>query len=123
MRVFVKNYGCSTNLSDGQVLAGCLSKAGYKLANSTFAADIIVYNTCAVKGPTENRIIHELKRAPKSKSIIVTGCLPIINSERLLKEVTVDAIVGPSAGEKIANIVKRVIQGEKILKLNASGNH
>ena len=54
MHVFVKSYGCSANLADGEVLSGCLAKAGYKLAVSVSEADIAVYNTCAVKGPTEN---------------------------------------------------------------------
>jgi MiaB-like tRNA modifying enzyme len=120
MHIFVKNYGCSTNLADGQVLAGCLSKAGYKLSSSASTADIIIYNTCAVKGPTENRIIDALKRAPQNKKIIVTGCLTIINFERLRREVNFDGALGPAAGEKIANVVNRVIEGEKIIDVDAT---
>src|SRR4030042_446488 len=58
IRVFVKSFGCSTNLADGEVLAGCLAEAGHQLAKSPSEADIIIYNTCAVKGPTENRMIE-----------------------------------------------------------------
>ena len=47
MHVFVKNYGCSANLADGEVLAGCLAKAGYKIADSAREADVIIFNTCA----------------------------------------------------------------------------
>jgi len=118
MRIFVKNYGCSANLADGEVLAGCLAKAGYKLTRSASEADVVVYNTCAVKGPTENRIIDVLKHVPPEKKIVVTGCLPLINFERLSQEVCFNAVTGPSAGEGIVNIVNRVLAGEIIIALD-----
>jgi threonylcarbamoyladenosine tRNA methylthiotransferase CDKAL1 len=120
MRVFMKTYGCSANLADTEVLAGCLSKAGYKIADSASAADVIIYNTCAVKGPTENRVIAALKRAPHGKKVIVAGCLPIINFERLCREVRFDGVVGPAAGEEITDVVKRVMKGEKVVALEAA---
>jgi tRNA-2-methylthio-N6-dimethylallyladenosine synthase len=49
MRVMVKNFGCSANVADGEVLAGCLSQAGFELTDSIQQADVIVYNTCSVK--------------------------------------------------------------------------
>jgi len=82
MKVSVKSFGCSANLADGQVLAGCLEQAGYKIVDSVQIADLIIYNTCAVKGPTENRMIEILKVVPRGKKVIVAGCLPLINLER-----------------------------------------
>jgi threonylcarbamoyladenosine tRNA methylthiotransferase CDKAL1 len=120
MHVFVKSFGCSANLANGEVLAGCLAKAGYKLANSASAADVVIYNTCAVKGPTENRAIETLKRTPHGKKVIVTGCLPIINFERLRQEARFDGAIGPAAGEKITEVVRRVMEGEKIVYLDSS---
>lgn len=116
----MKSYGCSANLADGQVLEGCLAKAGYELAGSASEADMVIYNTCAVKGPTENRIIHALKRAPHAKKVIVAGCLPIINFERLCREVRFDGAVGPAAGEEITGVVRRVMEGEKVFALDAA---
>lgn len=115
--MFVKSFGCSTNLADGEVLAGCLLKAGYKIATNVTDADVVVYNTCAVKGPTENRMIEVLKRVPKGKKLIVAGCLPIINFERLCREARFDGVAGPAVGEKIVSIVEGVLRGEKILAL------
>jgi threonylcarbamoyladenosine tRNA methylthiotransferase CDKAL1 len=120
MHVFVKSYGCAANLADGEVLTGCLAEAGYKLANSVLEADIVVYNTCAVKGPTENRAIAVLKRVPKGKKLIVAGCLPLINFERLNREVRFDAAVGPAVGTKIADVMKRVVEGEKVVALEGA---
>jgi len=121
-KVFVKSFGCSTNLADGEVLAGCLAKAGFNLSHSVATADLVVYNTCAVKGPTENRIIEILKRVPSGKKLIVAGCLPLINFERLSKEVSFSGVVGPAAGEKIVEVVKRVLNGERIIALKDASN-
>ncbi len=116
-RVFVKSFGCSTNLADGEVMSGCLAEAGYVLVDSLADADVIIYNTCAVKGPTENRMIDLLKRVPRGKKLIVVGCLPLINFERLQREVSFDGAAGPALGEKIVGVVEAVLRGEKMLAL------
>lgn len=120
MRVFVKSFGCSLNLADGEVLAGCLAEAGYELVDSPLDADVVVYNTCAVKGPTENRVIEVLRRVPKGKRLIVAGCLPLINFERLSKEVRFDGVVGPAFGKEIVDAVGRVLSGEKVVVLEGA---
>lgn len=122
MHVFLKSFGCSANLADSEVLTGCLAEAGFKLAHSATAADIVIYNTCAVKGPTENRMIEIIKRAPHRKKVIVAGCLPLINFERLCQETRFDAAVGPAAADRIVNIVKRVLRGEKVIELEGAAN-
>jgi len=122
MRVFIKSFGCSANLADGEVLAGCLAEAGYKIVCSVSEADIVVYNTCAVKGPTENRMIEILKRVPASRKLIVVGCLPLINFERLCKEVRFDGVAGPAAGGKIVDVVKHASAGEKVVALEGAVN-
>jgi threonylcarbamoyladenosine tRNA methylthiotransferase CDKAL1 len=122
LQVCVKSFGCSTNLADGEVLAGCLAKAGYNLVNSATLADVVIYNTCAVKGPTENRMIEILKRVSASKKVIVAGCLPLINFERLCREARFDGIAGPAAGDRIVEVVKRVLNGERAVVLEGAVN-
>jgi threonylcarbamoyladenosine tRNA methylthiotransferase CDKAL1 len=117
MKINIKTYGCSANTSDSEVIAGCLTKAGYELTKHEAEADLLIFNTCAVKGPTENRIIEAIKQTPKSKKIIITGCLPKISHERLINETRFDAVTGPAIGEDITEIVKNVIAGEKNLNL------
>jgi MiaB-like tRNA modifying enzyme len=120
MRVFIKSFGCSSNLADGEALAGCLAEAGYELVELPSEADLIIYNTCAVKGPTENRMIEILKRVPCSKKLVVAGCLPLINFERLSRETRFEGVVGPAAGKEIVEIVKRVLSGEKVVALKGA---
>jgi MiaB-like tRNA modifying enzyme len=122
MRVFVKSFGCSANLADGEALAGCLAEAGFELTFSVSAADAVIYNTCAVKGPTEDRIVATLKRVPQKKKVIVAGCLPLVSFERLCREVRFDGAVGPAAAESIVNVVKRVLEGDKVIGLEGAVN-
>jgi len=119
MRVFIRSFGCSTNMADGEVLAGCLARAGYELVRSVSSADVVIYNTCAVKGPTENRMIEALKQVSKSKKLIVAGCLSSINPERLRREVKFDGVAGPAAGQSIVDLVGRVLKGEKTNNLES----
>ncbi len=108
MRIYVKGFGCSSSIADAEVLAGCLMKADYVIVNNLQAADLVLYNTCAVKTPTENRVINLLKQVPPEKKLVITGCLPLVNFARLRKEVRFDAVGGPALGTKIVNIVKAV---------------
>lgn len=116
-RVYVKSFGCPTNLADGEVIAGCLSRAGFDVVEETHNADILIYNTCAVKSPTENRMVDILRKAPRGKRLVVTGCLPLINFERLKAEVDFDGVAGPAPGAKIVEVVRRVDNGEKVVAL------
>ena len=119
-RVFVKSYGCSANQADGEVISGCLAEAGFKIVQSDLEADVLVYNCCAVKGPTEDRMFEVLKHAPRKARLVVAGCLSLICYERLRREVDFDCIVGPSPGQLIAEAVSRALQGEKFVALEDS---
>jgi len=116
-RVYVKSFGCSANLADGEVIAGCLSNAGFEIVDEPQDAEILLYNTCAVKSPTENRVIDILRKVPRGKRLIVTGCLPLINFERLKNEVEFDGVAGPALGDKIVEVLRRVAAGEKVVFL------
>jgi len=113
-RVFLESFGCSSNVADGEFMAGCLAEADFELADSTKEADVLIYNTCAVKTPTEDRVIEILKRAGqiRDKRLVISGCLPLINFKRLKDEVQFDAVLGPSCGSSIVETVQKVINNE-----------
>lgn len=116
-RIYVRSFGCPTNFADGEDIVSCLSETGYEVVQKIEDADILIYNTCAVKTPTENRIMNILKNAPVSKKLIVAGCLPLINLERLRAEVKADGIVGPSPGIRIVEAVSKVASGQEVIML------
>lgn len=116
-RVYIKSFGCPTNIADGEVISGCLLKAGYDVVGKPQDADVLIYNTCAVKSPTENRMFHILRGVPKDKRLIVTGCLPLINFERLKTEIEFYGLLGPAPGSRIVEAIRRIFQGEKVVGL------
>jgi MiaB-like tRNA modifying enzyme len=118
-RVYVKSFGCSANLADGEVIAGCISGAGFEVVDDPEDAEILVYNTCAVKSPTENRVIDLLKRVPEGKRLVVAGCLPLINFERLEREVDFDGVVGPAPSAGVVEVLCRVAKGKKVVSFGS----
>mgnify|MGYP001041900107 CR=1 FL=1 len=100
-------------------MVGCLSNAGYEIVEKAEKADAVIYNTCAVKTPTENRMMNILGTVPRNKKLIVTGCLPLINFERLKTEIRFDALIGPSPGDRIVEVVRRVDLGENVVILDS----
>jgi len=113
--VFLRNFGCSSNTADAEFMCGCLAKAGFELVESAEDADVLIFNTCGVKSPTENRIIDELRESAKlEKKLLVTGCLPLINLERLRNQVKFDGVLSPSSAGRIVEAVQRVLRDEKI---------
>ena len=118
MKIAIKNYGCSANTADTEIMIGCLTKQGHQITTEQ-EADLIIFNSCAVKGPTENRIINQIKQTPKNKKIIIVGCLPKISLERLKTETRFDGVAGPSIGNDIIQLVERVAKGEKVVDLKA----
>jgi threonylcarbamoyladenosine tRNA methylthiotransferase CDKAL1 len=114
-RVFVRTFGCSSNTADAEIMRGCLVQAGFKLVENAEDADALVFNTCVVKSPTENRIVEELREAAKlEKKLIVAGCLPLISLERLRSQVKFDGVLSPSSTGRIVEAVQSVLRGEKI---------
>jgi threonylcarbamoyladenosine tRNA methylthiotransferase CDKAL1 len=118
MKINIKTYGCSANTADTETITGILTKQGHQITDEA-EAELIIFNSCAVKGPTENRIISAIKQTPKNKKIIIVGCLPKISYERLTNETRFDGVAGPSLGKGIVELVERVAKGEKVVYLKA----
>jgi MiaB-like tRNA modifying enzyme len=116
-RIFIKSYGCSTNQAEGEVIQGCLAEAGFEIVQSENEADVLLYNCCAVKGPTEDRMFDVLKRVPRGKRLVVAGCLPIICHDRLSREVNFDSAIGPNSGSIVVEAVSRTLLGQRFLAL------
>lgn len=119
MKIFVKTFGCSLNQHDSEVIKGVLVTHGYEVVEEMEKAEVIIVNTCAVKQPTENKVINFLKKL-SGKKILVTGCLPLINLERLRRETEVKVILGPSPGEKVLGALERLLAEEELIDLEPS---
>jgi len=117
MRAFIRTFGCSLNQHDGEVLKGILATNGYEITERIEEADVIIVNTCAVKQPTENKVMNFIKKVDSNK-LIVTGCLPLINLERLRSESKANVILGPSPGRKIIRALEELEAKRSFIDLN-----
>lgn len=74
--VFTRTWGCTLNQSDSDAMRALLERQGWRFATSEARADIVILNTCTVKGATENKILAHLRKlAANGKPIVVAGCL------------------------------------------------
>ena len=60
----VLTWGCSHNQKDSQLIEQQLIIGGYNLISNGDIqdADLVVVNTCTVKTPTEDKILHVLDK-------------------------------------------------------------
>src|ERR1700712_5180840 len=82
MRTYqVRTYGCQMNVHDSERVSGLLEDAGYVAAPSGEQADVVVFNTCAVRENADNKLYGNLshlapvKAANPDMQIAVGGCL------------------------------------------------
>ena len=54
----VHTYGCQGNVSDGERIKGLLAEMGYGFTDDVKEADLVLYNTCAIREHAED--IHRL---------------------------------------------------------------
>jgi tRNA-2-methylthio-N6-dimethylallyladenosine synthase len=77
----VRTYGCQMNVHDSERLSGLLEDAGYVRAPEGETADVVVFNTCAVRENADNRLygnlghLRPIKMAREGMQIAVGGCL------------------------------------------------
>ena len=77
----IRTHGCQMNVHDSERLSGLLEEAGYAKAPEAGAADVVVFNTCAVRENADNKLYGSLghllatKKATPGMQIAVGGCL------------------------------------------------
>ncbi|MBC7464127.1 MAG: tRNA (N6-isopentenyl adenosine(37)-C2)-methylthiotransferase MiaB [Actinobacteria bacterium] len=97
----VETYGCQMNVHDSERIAGLLDEAGYLPAPDGEQADIVVFNTCAVRENADNKLYGNLsflapvKKANPRLQIAVGGCLAQKDQALILKKAPyVDVVFG-----------------------------
>ena len=102
MRTYqVRTYGCQMNVHDSERLSGLLEAAGYVAVGEGETADVVVFNTCAVRENADNRLYGNLSHLVPVKAehpgmqIAVGGCLAQKDQGQILaKAPWVDVVFG-----------------------------
>ena len=127
----VETYGCQMNVHDSERISGLLDAAGYLPAEEGMTADIIVFNTCAVRENADNKLYGNLsflapiKKANPSMQIAVGGCLAQKDQALILKKAPyVDVVFGTHNVGSLPILLERArIEEESQIEILESLEH
>ena len=121
------SLGCPKNQVDAERMLALLDKNKFEIADCYEGVDAVIVNTCGFIDDAKREAIEnildmaQLKEEGTVKKIIVTGCLAQRHQEEIFTEIPeVDAVIGIGSNGNIADIVKKVIEGEKIYDMPAN---
>ena len=113
----ITTFGCQMNVHESEKLAGVLSARGFLPAENQEDADVIIFNTCAIREGAEDRAIgnvgslKKLKKQFPNKIIAICGCMTQQKevSERIYKTFPfVDIIFGTKNLDKFEEFLDRI---------------
>lgn len=91
-RYHIITFGCSMNKNDSERMAGIFERLGMEETNKPENADVIILNSCSVRGTAEHRIFGhvknfvELKKIKPNLIIGVTGCMAGRDKDNKIKK-------------------------------------
>lgn len=86
--VYIETYGCSANYNSSEIMKGLIKQSGLNLTSNQELADVLIVNSCIVKGPTESKILRKLQDIHKNnpeKPVILSGCMPRLYYKKIRK--------------------------------------
>lgn len=127
----IHSYGCQQNVSDGEKLKGKLSQIGYEFTDSPKEAQLIIYNTCAVRENAEDRVfgnLGDLKHLKEENPELIIGvCGCMAQQQHIADKIRntykqVDLVFGTFAYNDLYKMLYEVISSHRRI-FNLSENH
>src|SRR5579884_2305501 len=107
------------NAHDSERLAGMLESAGYQRATDGQLADVVVFNTCAVRENADNRLygnlghLRPVKAANPGMQIAVGGCLAQKDRAEIVRRAPwVDVVFGTHNLASLPALLERARHNE-----------
>ena len=98
---WIRTFGCQMNEHDSERMAGLLEVQGYRPAGSPHEADVVVFNTCAIRENADNRLygnlgaVKALKAQRPGMQVVVGGCLAEKDRDLVVRKAPwVDVVFG-----------------------------
>lgn len=127
---FVRCFGCQQNVNDTERIKGVLLDLGYTLVSSPGDADLIIFNTCAVREHAEQRVfgnigaLKSLKQAKPGLFFALVGCMAVEKStiDKLRESYPyVDIVLGPNSADQLPTVlVEKMTTRRRALRLPAT---
>lgn len=121
----LRSFGCQQNVSDGEKILGLLCEMGYGVTDDVSSADLILYNTCAVRENAELKIyglLGDLKHLKESRPDLIIGvCGCMAQQEQVVEKIRrtykqVDLIFGTFAVNELPRLLYEALteRGTKV---------
>lgn len=119
---YVHSFGCQQNVNDGEKIKGVLVDLGYGLCDSPENADIILFNTCAVREHAEQRVfgnVGALKAYKKKNPKLIIGVCGCMTQQASIVEKMknsypfVDLVFGVDGIDKLPGLIAQRLSGSK----------
>jgi len=112
-KIYVKTWGCSHNVSDGEYMAGQLAEQGYTVLEDKDAADLWILNSCTVKTPAQQHFQNEVDTGlAQGKKVIVAGCVPQGKPDsEYIKGLSV---IGVQQIDRVVEVVEETLKGNNV---------
>ncbi|WP_217915801.1 tRNA (N6-isopentenyl adenosine(37)-C2)-methylthiotransferase MiaB [Miltoncostaea marina] len=114
MRYHLTTFGCQMNEHDSERMRGVLEDLGYSRVDARDEADLILFNTCTIRGSADERFLGNLGDAKRVKRerpdalVAVGGCWAQSMKEQVFREFPfVDIAFGPSEVARLGELVAR----------------
>lgn len=118
----VHTFGCQQNVSDGEKIKGMLAQMGCGLSDSPEGADIVIFNTCAVRENAEDRVFGNLgalkHEKAKNPDMIIAVCGCMTEQEHIVQRIKksfphVDLVFGTNALHTLPELIYGQLVGKK----------
>ena len=121
-KYYIRTYGCQANVRDGESIAGMMEVMGFTNTEDTAEADVLIFNTCAVRRAAEEHVLGEigmlkgLKNENPDRIFCVCGCMA--QEESIVQEILksypqVDLIFGTHNIYRLPDLLKEVMTTKK----------
>jgi len=115
----IVTFGCQMNKSDSETMAGILEEKGYAPVDTPKQSDVILLNTCAVRGHSEEKAYsylgHYRSMKEQNPKLVIgfTGCVAQKEGKDLLDRFPhLDFVMGPQNLTGLGEYVEAVREGE-----------
>ena len=121
-RAKTETYGCQQNENDTERIRGMLKDAGFDFCDAEEEADVVIYNTCAVRENAEQKVFGRLgilKHMKESRPDMIIGlCGCMVQQEHITEKVKkihnhVDIIFGTHALYRLPELLYEVMMKKK----------
>ena len=129
-KAFVHTYGCQGNVADSEHIKGLLVEMGYTMCDSTDDADLILYNTCAIREHAEDRVfgnVGALKKLKKEKPhLIIALCGCMMQQEHIASKIKqsypfVNLVFGTHSLHKLPELLSKLLcTGKRVFSVDDS---